>query len=66
MRISRIKFAAELARADISSKQLAEKTGLSRVTISNIKQGKGCNRSTALRIAEGLGVSIDNILEEVH
>ncbi len=64
MRINRIKFVAELARADMSSKQLAEKTGLSRVTISNIKQGKGCSRTTAQRIAEGLGVSLDDILEE--
>lgn len=65
MRINRIKFATELARADISSKQLAEKTGLSRVTISNIKQGKGCNRSTAQRIADGLGIPLCDIAEEV-
>lgn len=65
MRISRVKFAAELARLDISSKKLAEKTGLSRVTISNIKQGKGCSAKTAQLIADGLSVSLDDILEEV-
>ena len=65
MRISRIRFAAELARADMSCKQLAERTGLSRVTISNIRQGKSCARSTAERIADGLGVSLREIVEEV-
>lgn len=37
MRIDRIKFATELARADLNIKQLAERAGVSRVTITSIK-----------------------------
>ena len=42
MRIDKVKFATELARADVSAKELASRTGVSRVTISAIKSGKSC------------------------
>lgn len=64
MRIDRIKFATELARADLNIKQLAERAGLSRVTITSIKGGKSCSRSTAEKIAAGLGIGIQDILSE--
>lgn len=63
MRIDRIKFAAALAKIDITSKQLSEKTGVSRVTISNVKNGKSCGLLTAQRIAEGLGLTVADIAE---
>ena len=64
MRIDRIKFATELARADFNIKQLAERAGLSRVTITSIKGGKSCSRSTAEKIAAGLGIGIQDILSD--
>ena len=64
MRIDRIKFATELARADLNIKQLAERAGLSRVTITSIKGGKSCSRSTAEKIAAGLGIGIQDILSD--
>ncbi|MCH5261202.1 MAG: hypothetical protein J1F18_15755 [Lachnospiraceae bacterium] len=36
MRIDRVAFAAALARADINAKQLAELSGVSRVTITAV------------------------------
>ena len=36
MRIDRVEFAAALARADLNVKQLAEKSGVSRVTITAV------------------------------
>lgn len=40
MGIDRIKFATELARADLSVKALAERAGIFRVTITSVKSGK--------------------------
>lgn len=56
MRIDRVKFAAALATADISSQELSRRSGLSRVTISSVKTGRRCSKTTAQKIASGLGV----------
>lgn len=58
MRIDRVEFAAALARADISVKQLAEKTGLSRGTITGVKSGKSCSKDTADKLIAVLGAEI--------
>lgn len=58
MRIDRIAFAAALAKKDISCKKLAELSGLSRVTITNVKTGKSCSKETAEKIATILGREI--------
>ncbi len=62
MRIDRIKFATELARADLSVKALAERSGISRVTITSVKSGKSCSLSTAEKLAAGLGVHVKDIM----
>ena len=64
MRIDRVKFAAALAREDISCLELAKRAGLSRVTITNVKSGKSCSKTTAQRLATGLGVALTDILPE--
>lgn len=58
MRIDRVKFAAALARADLNVKQLAECSGVSRVTISSVKTGKSCSKDTAYKLAKVLGYDI--------
>lgn len=58
MRIDRVKFAAALARADLNVKQLAELSGVSRVTITNVKGGKSCNEATADKLCAVLGRDI--------
>ncbi|NBI66089.1 helix-turn-helix domain-containing protein [Pseudoflavonifractor sp. 60] len=58
MRIDRVAFAAALAREDLSVKRLAEKTGVSRVTISAVKTGKSCSAETARKLAAVLGADI--------
>lgn len=62
MRIDRVAFAAALARADLNCKQLAEKSGVSRVTITSVKSGKSCSPETAEKLARVLG---RDIIEEV-
>ena len=64
MRIDRIKFAAELARADLNVKRLAERAGVSRVTITFVRGGKSCSKTTAEKLAAGLGISVSNIVPD--
>lgn len=58
MRIDRIKFAMALVRADLNVKQLANLSGVSRATISNVKNGKSCSDVTANKLAKVLGNDI--------
>lgn len=58
MRIDRVKFAAALAKKDITCLQLAKLSGLSRVTITSVKTGKSCSKETARRLAAVLGEGI--------
>ena len=58
MRIDRVRFAAALAREDLNVKRLAEKSGVSRVTISAVKSGKNCSKDTAEKLAAILGRDI--------
>lgn len=65
MRIDRVKLAAALAIADITANTLAERAGVSRVTISNVRAGKRCTEETANKLAAGLGIPVSEIAEEV-
>lgn len=58
IRIDRVKFAAALARADLTVKQVAELSGVSRVTVSGVKSGKSCSKGTAEKLARVLGRDI--------
>lgn len=62
MRIDRVKFAAALARADMTTVKLSKKTGISRGTISVVKGGKSCTEETARKIAAGLDVDVSELL----
>lgn len=64
MRIDRIKLIAEMARAEMKGCELAEKAGVNRVTVSAVRRGKSCTEETAAKLAAGLGVPLDRILEE--
>lgn len=63
MRIDRVKFAAALARADMNGKQLAERAGVSRGTVTSVRTGKSCSRETAEKLVAILGPEI--ILEKM-
>lgn len=64
MRIDRIKLITEMARSEIKLYELAEKTGITRATITAIKSGKSCREETAVKLAAGLGVPLSNLLPE--
>lgn len=63
MRINRVKLIAEMARQDMKVGELAELAGTSRATISSARGGKSCTTSTALKIAQALGIDIAKILD---
>ena len=58
MKVDKFKIGHILVDKDLTAIQLAERTGLSRATISHIKTGKSCRYETAEKIAEALGVEV--------
>lgn len=64
MKIDRIKLIAEMARQRITLKELSEKAGVSRVTITAIRGGKSCQTATGKCLAAALGVDLSELLED--
>lgn len=64
MRIDRIKFITELAKQELTLIDFSKKIGVNRTTLSNIKNGKSCRDDIAYKIANGLGVSIKDLIKE--
>lgn len=65
MRIDRLKLITELARQDMTQKRLSELSGVSKVTISCIVNGKSCKDAVAGKIAKALNVDVTEIMEDV-
>lgn len=63
MRIDRVKFAAELARSGLRVYELAERAGVSRGTITAVRNGKSCAHGTAIKLAACLGVDVEELRE---
>ena len=64
MRIDRIKFISELAKQELTLTDFSKKIGVNRTTLSNVKSGKSCRDDIAYKIANGLGVSIKDLIKE--
>lgn len=64
MRIDRVKLVSELTKRDMTQRELAEKSGVSRITINSIKGGRSCTEETGNKIAAALGISIEKLLEK--
>ena len=62
MRIDRVKFCTELAKKDMKLYELANKCGVSRQTLSYVKNGKSCSEKVGMKIAKGLEVTIDELI----
>ena len=63
MRIDRMKLDLAMAKKLMNQKALAEKSKLSRQTLSYVMNGKSCNADSLLRIAEALEVEPENLIE---
>lgn len=64
MRIDRVKLITELAKREMTQKRLAELSGVSRATINYVRAGKSCTDEVGQKIAEALGVAVEEILED--
>ncbi len=58
VRIDRVAMIAEMARKDINCNRLVELSGVSRVTVTAVRNGKSCSRETADKLAAVLGRDI--------
>lgn len=64
MRIDRIKFVTEITKQDITLVELAKRSGVNRVTLSNIKCGKSCTPEIAQKVAKALNVKVEDLLKD--
>jgi len=64
MRIDRKKLLITMLDQDKNVLQLAEKSGVSRVTISNVKCGKSCSADTVKKIANALNAPVESLVEQ--
>ena len=58
----RLRYALELK--EMKQQDLADKSGVSRVTVNGIRNGKSCSDEVGYKIAEALGVDISKLLEK--
>lgn len=63
MKLDRVKVISQMAKNNLTCKDLVKKTGLSRITVTNVRKGGSCARSTAYAIASAIGVDISEIME---
>ena len=64
MQLDRVRVIAEMASQRVSVKELAERSGLSRASITSVRGGKSCSTATGKSIAYALGVDIEELLEK--
>ena len=64
MRIDKMKVAIEMVKQSLTQGMLAEKSGMSRGNLSTILNGRSCQEVTAIKIANGLGVNVTEIIKE--
>lgn len=64
MRIDRVKLIAEMARQEIRVQELADKAGVSRVTITGMRGGKSCTENSVKHVAKALGIPVESLLED--
>lgn len=64
MRISKRSIQFYMAEKKLTVKSLADRIGMMPQNLSNIMSRESCKPVTAGRIAEGLGVTVMDIIEE--
>lgn len=61
MRVNQKELLCAMFDKGFNTIQLADKSGVSRATISNIRCGKSCSRDTLEKIAGALEISIEKL-----
>lgn len=63
MKIKKVRLISEMAMSGITLIQLSEMSGISRATISAIRNGKSCSFNTAAKIAKALHINVMDLIE---
>ena len=61
MRLNETKMQIKMGEQEMNIRMLAEKSGVSRQTISCIKAGKSCSPVVSYKLAEALGISREGL-----
>lgn len=64
MRLNETKMQIKMGEDGMNIRMLSEKSGVSRQTISCIKAGKSCSPVIAYRLADALGMSMEELLRQ--
>ena len=64
MKINAIKIETRLGELGLTKADLAERCGISRQNISTIVRRGTCEPKTAVKLANGLGVSVTDIIQK--
>lgn len=63
IRVNNSVMRAEMARSRITNDKLKEATGVSKATISAVRNGKSCSYNTAVKIAKALNLDVMELIE---
>lgn len=64
MRLNETKMQIKMGEEGMNIRMLSERSGVSRQTISCIKAGKSCSPVIAYRLADALGMSMEELLRQ--
>ena len=64
MKLNETKMQILMGEQGMTIRMLAERSGVSRQTISCIKAGKSCSPAVACKLAAALGVAVETILKQ--
>lgn len=65
MKINRIMLISAMVSHNFTLLKLAELSGVSKATLSAVKNGKSCSFRTASKIAKALDLDVMELIEEV-
>lgn len=61
--VNNITMRVEMARNRLTNDKLKEVTGISKATISAVRNGKSCSYNTAVKIAKALNLDVMELIE---
>jgi len=64
MRLNETKMQVKMGEEGMNIRMLSERSGVSRQTISCIKAGKSCSPVIAYKLADALGMSMEELLRQ--
>lgn len=63
MRVNALKMQILMGKKNLTIKELAYKSAVSRQTISSIKAGKSCSPQVAYKLSQALDIDMQELLE---